>query len=199
MTGLEKILKAIQDEGELVAAKILEEANNQAQDIMTAAGLEAEKRSVQIEEKAVLEAGEIMNRSKSAAALQERKILLETKQQLINDTIAKARKSLAELPAAEYVDIILSMIKKYAHNRAGQIRFSAADKERLPADFDERVKIALSGLPSAELSVSEEAASLEGGFLLIYGDIEENCTFDALFAAEKDILQDKVHCVLFEE
>ena len=199
MTGLEKILKAIKDEAQLAADKILEEANNQAQAILASAKLEAEKKAAQIEEKAELEVRDILNRSESAAALQKRKSLLETKQQLISGTIAQARKSLTQLPATEYIDIILSMVKKYAHNQTGQIQFSAVDKEKLPADFDTRLKIALSDRPSAALTVSEKTAKLDGGFLLIYGDFEENCSFDAMFAAEKDNLQDKVHFLLFEE
>jgi V/A-type H+-transporting ATPase subunit E len=199
MTGLEKILKAINDEAQLVADKILEEANRQAQEILAAAKSEAEKKEAQITEKAELEVRDIMNRSESAAALQERKILLETKQQLISSTIAKARSSLAELPALEYIEIILSMVKKYAHDSAGQIQFSAADIRRLPADFNELLKNALSNRPLAELTVSEKTANLDGGFLLIYGDIEENCSFDALFSAEKDTLQDKVYSLLFAD
>ncbi len=199
MTGLEKILKAINDEASLAADKIVDEANQKAQEIRAAAKSEAEKKAAQIEEKAEIEVRDIMNRSESAAALQERKILLETKQQLITDMIIKARKSLAELPASEYIEIILNMVKKHAHNRPGQIRFSAVDKSRLPADFETRLKLVLSDRPSAELTISDSTANLDGGFLLIYGDIEENCSFDALFLAEKDSLQDKVHSLLFED
>lgn len=199
MTGLEKILKAINDEAQSAANQILEDADKQARAIMEAAKAEAEKQVAQIEEKAELDVRDIMNRSESAAALQRRKILLETKQQLINATIEKARRSLAELPESEYTDMVLSMVKRFAHNQTGQIQFSAADKKKLPADFDSRMKAALSNRPLAELTVSEIPANVDGGFLLIYGEIEENCSFDALFAAEKDTLQDKVHTLLFEE
>lgn len=199
MTGLEKILEAINDEAQSIADQILEDANNQAREVIEAAKLEAEKKAAQIEEKAELDVRDITNRSESAADLQKRKILLETKQQLINSTIAKARRSLAELSVSEYTDIILSMIKRFAHNQTGKIQFSSVDKNKLPADIDARIKIALSESPMAELSVSEIPANIDGGFLLIYGEIEENCSFDALFAAERDTLQDKVHSLLFEE
>ncbi len=205
MTGLEKILEAIHGDAQLVADRILEEAKQQAQEIMAAAESEAEKKAARIAEKAENDVRDIVSRSESAAALQERKILLETKQELISSIIVKARKSLEELPTSEYMEIILSMVKQYAHNQVGKIKFSARDKNRLPADFDTRLKLALSDRPFGELTVSEGSAKVDGGFLLIYEDeegnpsIEENCSFDALFAAKKDILQDKVNSFLFGE
>ena len=90
------------------------------------------------------------------------------------------------------------MAKKYSHNAAGKILFSAADRRRLPEDFDNKLKIALSEKPEAILTLSEDVTDLNGGFLLIYGDIEENCSFDALFFAAKETLQDKVNSLLFE-
>ena len=139
-----------------------------------------------------------ISRIESAAALQERKIILETKQQMISNIITKARESLANLSDSEFTEIILSMVKKYAHNKAGKILFSASDKNRLPMDFNDRMKAVLSEKSEARLSVSDEITDLDGGFLLVYGDIEENCFFDALFLAEKETLQDKVNSLLFE-
>ena len=39
--------------------------------------------------------------------------------------------------------------------------------------------------------------TLDGGFILIYGGIEENCTIRALFDARRETLQDQVHGLLF--
>ena len=65
-------------------------------------------------------------------------------------------------------------------------------------DFDERLRQVLSDKPSAVLKVSKETAAIFGGFLLVYGDIEENCSFDALFSAVRENLQDKVNSLLFD-
>ena len=42
-----------------------------------------------------------------------------------------------------------------------------------------------------------DAKEMSGGFILVYGGIEENCTIRALFDAERDELSDKVHGLLF--
>jgi V/A-type H+-transporting ATPase subunit E len=198
MTGLEKILKAIEDEAQAGADAVITEANKEAEVILTAARLEAEKKSSQIAEKSAADVKSVISRAESAAALQEKKILLNTKQQIISNIITKARNSLAVLPDSEYMDIILKMVKKYAHNKAGKILFSAADKNRLPKDFNAGLAAALSGKAGAVLTIADETADIDGGFLLVYGDIEENCSFDALFSAAKDTLQDKVNSLLFE-
>lgn len=47
------------------------------------------------------------------------------------------------------------------------------------------------------LTLMEEPKKIDGGFVLVYGGVEENCTFHALFAEKKDELSDKVHAMLF--
>ncbi|MDF2539964.1 MAG: hypothetical protein K0S76_2985 [Herbinix sp.] len=198
MTGLEKILKAIEADATAGADTVIAQAKREAEEILEAAKIEAEKKCNQIAEKSEADVKAIISRAESAATLQEKKIILDAKQQIISNIISNARNSLAKLPNSEYTDIILQMVKKYAHNKSGKLLFSAEDKIRLSADFDAKLKQALSDKPAASLTVSEETASMDGGFLLIYGDIEENCSFDAMFSAAKDTLQDKVNSLLFE-
>ena len=51
MTGLEKILKAIEDEAQAEADTVIAQANQQAEEILSAAKLEAESKVAQIAEK----------------------------------------------------------------------------------------------------------------------------------------------------
>ncbi len=143
MTGLDKILKAIEYDAQVNADAIIAGANKEAGEILAAAKLEAEKKTTQIAEKSVAEENDTISRAKSAAALQERKLILEAKQQIISNIITKARASLANLPDSEFTDIILSMVRKYAHNKAGKILFSEADKRRLHQDLNDRMKTVL--------------------------------------------------------
>ena len=43
----------------------------------------------------------------------------------------------------------------------------------------------------------DEPKKIDGGFVLVYGGVEENCTFRAMFAGKKDELADQVHTMLF--
>ncbi len=197
MTGLEKILNAIEADAKHAADIVLEQAKQEAEQIMAVAKAEADEKCAAIASKSDMDTKAVLSRAESAAALQEKKALLDAKQQMISDVILKARKSLDSLPDKEYTELILKMVGKFAHQKPGRIIFSAADKKRLPADIGNKITDALAGKNSAALTVSEENTEISGGFLLIYGDIEENCTFDALFAAAREDLQDKVNAFLY--
>ncbi|MGB4661918.1 MAG: V-type ATP synthase subunit E [Mobilitalea sp.] len=198
MTGLEKILKTIDDAALVNVNAVIIQAKVEADKIIADAKNEAAKKCAEIALKSDTDVKAVISRAESAAKLQEKKKILDAKQQIISNIITLARNSLAQLPDSEYESILLQMAKKNAHNKAGLIQFSKADKARLSVDFDTKLKSALSDKEGAALTVSDQEANIEGGFLLIYGDIEENCTFDALFASAKEELQDKVNSLLFE-
>ena len=198
MTGLEKILKTIQEEAQASADAIISQARGEADEILAAAKKAAELKAAQMAEKSDADVKDVISRAESAAVLLERKLLLDTKQNIISDMIGKARKHLSNLSDTEYTEIILSMVKKHSHNKAGKILFTEADRKRLTTDFPDKLKAVLSEKAGASLSIEEAILPFEGGFLLVYGDIEENCSFDALFAEERDNLQDKVSALLFE-
>lgn len=197
MTGLEKILSAIEADAKHAADIVLRQAEQEAEQILAAAKAEADMKCAEIAGKSDTARKAVLSRAESAAALQEKKTLLEAKQQIISSIIGEARKSLDQKPDQEYTNIILKMVSKYAHNKPGKILFSSADRKRLPSDLDVRIKEALKDKTGAALTVSDEEAGISGGFLLVYGDIEENCTFDALFASAREDLQDKINAYLY--
>jgi V/A-type H+-transporting ATPase subunit E len=198
MTGLDKILKAIEADARAGADAVIAQAEQEAQELLASAKKEAEAKCKKIAETSVAEVQAVLDRGESAAALQEKKLLLEAKQQIISNIVACARKRLKEYTNPEYTNVILSMIGKYAHNKQGKILFSAADRMRLTDDFEDKLIQALNGKSGASLSISREEPSFEGGFLLVYGDVEENCSFDALFADGKDSLLDRVNSLVFD-
>ena len=66
----------------------------------------------------------------------------------------------------------------------------------LPKGFEDTLNQALAE-KGGRLTVSGQAAAIDGGFILSYGGIEENCSFEALFDSAKETLQDKVQELLF--
>lgn len=197
MTGLEKIQKAIADASLSAAESVIAQAETEAQKIVEEAKKEAEIKCSEIALQSENDVKAIYSRAESSASLLERKIILDTKQQLINEVIQKAKNYLTDLTDEEYLDIILRLIKKNAHSKPGKIKISKEDRKRLPKNFDTLLNNALSDKEGAALTVSDEDADIKGGFILTYGDIEENCTFDALFNAAREELQDKVYQLLF--
>lgn len=195
MTGLEKIIKQIEDDAAASAAAVLEDAENQAFQIRQDAKVQGAVQGEETINRAKDEAKAMQERTASAAALQKRKSILAAKQQIIGETMERALQAAVELPPEEYFSNILKMVKKYALPQDGEILFNQKDLQRLPGDFAARLeKTAPTG---AKLTLSKETRNIDGGFVLTYGGIEQNCSFSALFDAAKEGLQDEIHALLF--
>lgn len=193
MTGLEKIVQQIQSEAQQAADAVIAQANAEAAEIANKAQEEGKAQIALVEAQSKTDVANALSAAKSAAALQVRRAVLEAKQEMIGKVIDNAQKSIYQLPDDEYFALILKMVKKFALPERGEILFSASDLKRLPADFSARITEAA----PAGLTVSSETRKIDGGFVLIYGGVEENCSFDALFYAARESLQDKVQELLF--
>ena len=62
----------------------------------------------------------------------------------------------------------------------------------------DKAKAGLAALPAGcSLTLGKTPRAMDGGFILVYGGVEENCSFSALFASRKEALQDSVQKILF--
>lgn len=199
MSSLEKILKHIEDNANNNSREIITKANAEADKIIKDAQVQANEIYTQKIEQSKSEAKAFISFEESSSALKKKQIILDTKQQIIKDLINKAKNNLINLPEKEYFDDILKMVKKYCMGKSGQIIFSKNDKNRLPENFDESLNETISDKNGASLEISDESRAIDGGFILNYGDIEQNCSFDALFADKYDLLQDEVYKLLFDK
>ena len=92
--------------------------------------------------------------------------------------------------------MIRKMLEKFVLSDSGEIYFSAADLKRLPDGFEKEIT-AIAQKKGGSLTLKKEGREIENGFILVYGGIEGNCTFRALFNTQRDALQDKIHQELF--
>jgi V/A-type H+-transporting ATPase subunit E len=196
MTGLEKMVERILEEARTAAREKIEEANSQAAVILE----DGEKETTRLcgaaaeKTKAALAASE--ERSQSAIDLMRRTEFLKTKQELIRETLDKACETFCSVEGEEYYRVMEDMAGKFVRPEAGVMLLSPGDYEKAPADFAERIE-ALAKKAGGSLRLEKAQVSLDKGFILSYGGIEENCSFKALFADKKDELQDQVSGLLF--
>lgn len=73
---------------------------------------------------------------------------------------------------------------------------SERDINRMPADFKEKIKKTAEQM-GGQMTISSDRESVNNGFILAYGDIEENCQIKALFDADIDRLKDIANQQLF--
>lgn len=197
MTGLEKIIEHIQLENKKACDEILSKANAQADEILKESENLAQKRYDEIIEKANADCDMLLQRSNSAAALSAKRNILLAKQQLVNECLQKALFAMKNMSDEEYFASLSVLIEKYSYDgQSGKLMLCEADCAKLPQGFLENINLKLAQ-KGASLVMCEEYGNFDKGFVLKYGDIEENCVFENLFDAYSDTLKDIAGSVLF--
>lgn len=186
MTGLDKIIDKINEDSKNSVESIENSARCEAEKIISEAEAEAENKASAILDAARASAQLISERAASSADIEVKRRVLAKKQEIISDVIEKAKGKLKNLGDDEYFEIIASLLEKYKTGGSGMLIMSEKDKARLPEGFDFK-----------GLSLSETGGEFDGGFVLVYGNIEINCTFDALFEGAYDELSDTVNKIMF--
>lgn len=196
MAGLDKIISQIKEESGEATAQILASAREEAKQILAQARRDAEAECADIERRSGQAVASILERGRSAADLKKRGSVLARKQQLIGTTIARAKAELKGMDGDDYFEMILKLAVKSAQAGKGELLFSEKDLARVPEGFEDKLNAVLKE-KGAALHISSATRDIDGGFVLTYGGIEENCSIDALFDSAHEALQDKVQEILF--
>ena len=196
MAGLDKIIEQILADAQNQVSDIREAARNEADQILADAKNVCETMTLEASEKE--KELERLNESRiQSSAEQQRKIaILRAKQEMIREVLDEAYQVLKNQDVNSYFETIKKLIQTYAFPENGEIYFSKEDLERMPVGFEASILEAASKA-GGSLKLMKESKPIEDGFILVYGGIEENCTFRALIDAKKDELQDTVNQILF--
>ena len=196
MTGLEKMKNQILDEAKSLAEAKVSDAENQAQEILEAAKAEAAKTAAGISQKSEADVANYTERIASSIDLQRRTRVLSAKQEVIAEVLNKAYEKLKAMETADYFAMMMKILDKYVLAQAGEIYFSQADVNRMPAACRAEIE-KIAKAKGGSLKICSQEKGIEGGFVLAYGGIEENCTLRAMFDAKRDELSDEAHRLLF--
>lgn len=220
MNNLDKIIGKInaqaQSEADAVfaagaakAAQIMEEGEHRASDTVTRAEKKAQRDSLAVVERAY-----------STADMKKREIILGTKVGLIGKAFSDAERKLLELDdkaycafvghllcdaVSERVETVEKLRREYGDEEEYSLDFEALfnekDKRERAAGIIKTAKAYLKKLSpemgNTEIRVCEETANIAGGLILRYGDIETNCSVEAVIAGARETLEPKVASILF--
>lgn len=196
MTGLDKMISQILEEAQSLAKEKEAKAAAKADAIREEAKAETAKQTEEIAQKAQKDLQDYQNRLQSAEEQKRRTALLAAKQEIISEVIDTAYQRFCSMETEDYFDTVRALLRKYVLPQKGEILFSEKDLERMPENFPKELD-RIAKEKGGSLTVSKETRCMEGGFVLLYDGIEENCSFRAIFDAKRDELQDRVHKVLF--
>lgn len=193
MSGIDRIIQQIETDTSQYCESVTSQAQKKADAIIIAANKEAEQIAADGRDKTAARVADIKKRGDSAAELEEKRVMLYTKQQIISTMLGDGLQAAKNLPEDEYFALIINMVAKYSLPDEGVIFFSEKDNHRLPAGFINELNQAAKG----GIVLSPDFALIDAGFILKYGGIEQNCSFDAIFAGESENLSDKAGRLLF--
>ena len=196
MSGLDKMKSRILEEADHSAKEIMDKANAQAEALVKAAEEEAKAEAVKISEKAKRDADDYAKRVESSVDMRRKQAYLAAKQEVISHVLQSAYDTVMNLDVKEYFDMLEKLLEKYVLPEEGVICFSDQDLKRMPEGFSGKIKT-IAANKGGSLTLSNEARDIDGGFLLVYGGIEENCTIKAVFDAKREELSDQVNRLLF--
>ena len=196
MTGLEKIIEKIELDSAKKCGDIIAAAKKHAEEIAKHADAEGESFTADSDETARHQSREIVQKAHSGAAQKAKQVILNARVEAINETLASAANALTQMPDEEYFSSLIALAVKNAAQDQGEMRLSLSDLNRLPPEFETDLNNALKS-KEITLRISEKPAAIGHGFILVYGDVEINCTFDALLEESRDELKEIICGIIF--
>lgn len=196
MANIDKIIKEILDEAEKTAEEKTAAARAEASGIISNAEAECRKLEAEFAARAEQAKKSASERARSSAQLKKRQMILNARQEIISDILDKAYNSIFALDEKAYFRMLEKMLRKFSLAKDGEIYFSRSDLERMPAGFEDIISDAAKE-NGGSLRLSKESRAIDGGFILVYGGIEENCSIKAIFHTQREYLADKVQKILF--
>ena len=196
MTGLDKIVHQILAEADDSSKKRTQEARAEVAKIAAEAQEKADALKESILKESEEEVAKYQERITSSVDLNRRTAILEAKQNIIAEVLQKSYDRFCGVSDSKYFEILEKMLHKFALAKEGKIYFSSKDLVRMSENFAKEVEN-IAKIKGGKLEIAREAKETDGGFILVYGGIEENCSFKALFESNRAELQDQVYQILF--
>lgn len=227
MEGIEKITAKIVQDAQAEIARMNQETDEKVRSIAEAAQAQADKETADTLARGQRAAQERLERLKSAAKMEQRKLELAARQEMLAQAFDLALEKLCSLPEEEYVQLLTRLVLEASTTGREQLVFSPQDRARVGkqvvvAANEAMVKNVAPELPDAitdtkvgaflgkvvnsttamvtgtgMLTLSEETRPMKGGFVLVDGDVEVNCAFETLVRLQREKLEKEVDQVLF--
>jgi len=186
--SIEKITARILQEAKAEAEAVLKRAEEEAAAAVAAAQAQADKIAADMEAKAESDAAVLIERRKSVAELEARKMRLAAKQEVIDESFAQAYESLMNLPEENYVPFLKKQLEEF---EKGEVIISKEDYEMHAETFTKL----LEGTP---FTLSKETSTdFRRGFILKDGDVYINSSMKSLMHGEKTHIVGDLAKILF--
>ncbi len=197
MSGIENIISKIKSDSEIAVNETTARAEKQASEIREKLVAEAKAEAEKIISGAEEKAENITKLSESRCEKLKKQCILTAKVNLINQTVSDALTEIENTADESYFDFLLKILASNIQSGECTMYLNEKDAKRVTPDFEEKAK-KIAADKNAVLSISADSSDIKNGFYLKYGDIDINCTLDALAQSKKEELFETVNNILFQ-
>ena len=176
------------------AAKTLSEANERGQAIERDSDRRIEEERLRILKRAKAEGEAERSNMLRMAQLDEKKLDLAMKRQVLDETFDTVVRGMALLPDDRARDYLEGLLLEAAEGEC-RILVRQSDAHLFDEAFLARVNAKLRG---AHVTLSDERRHIPGGFILEKDGVEINCAYDAVVRQMRDALEADAARALFE-
>ena len=228
MNGIEKITEKIRQDAEAEVQALMAQTEEKLTAIRTQTEAQAQAEREAILSRGRKAADERLERLESAAQMEQRKLVLAAKQEVVGEAFEKAVEHLCTLPDEELVKLLTALAVEASSTGREALIFSVKDRARIGkqvviAANELLVKKAAPGLPdnyadnkvgaflgkvvnttaavvtgTGQMTLSEQTRPMRGGFIMADDNVEVNCTFETLVRLQREQLERDVANVLFK-
>ena len=188
-SGLDNIVKSIARESEEKVQRLWDDFN-----LKKKASLSSVKSFIEsFEEENFRSVLKNMQRQdekvKSLAAMKFRDGILKAKIKIAEEVLESAKKFISDLPDEEYFSVVLKICSgHFSKEKNAELVFSKKDFSRFSDDLKEKfISEALKSGMKLTIICCEADKNFSGAVLRL-GNVEENCTFDAIFDERREEL-----------
>ena len=199
MNGIDKILAHIKSQSDAECEVIERTANEECERIRAEYSKMEQDEYWKLVNAGTKDAERRLERLNSLAALESKKQVLMTQQEMVAEAFEQAADAILKLPEREYINFLAKQVYAASLTGSETIMLSSADRDRIGKDVLSAANAALSGEgKAANLTLSDQSADIRGGVIISGGDIEVNCSVDALVTEFRNDLAPAVASVLFD-
>lgn len=199
MKGIEKITAHIEADAKAEAQEILAAADARVTEIEAANSQKAQDEYWTRVRSGVKECEDRVQRMKRLAAMESKKSILATKQEMVAKAFDMAREKIIGLPAPGYTEFLAGLASESAATGEEEVLFNERDKNGCGADVIKAAnrKLSEKGV-KAGLKMSGETRDICGGLILRQGGIEVNCSVETLVELCRSEMSSQLAEVMFQ-
>ena len=181
MKGIEKITAHIEADANAEAQTILDAADARVKEIEASYNQKAQDEYWTLIRAGVKDCEDRVQRMQRLAAMEAKKSILATKQEMVAKAFDMAQEKIVNLPADQYTAFLARLASESAATGEEEIIFNERDKQGCGEAVVKAANAMLAEKGAkAALRMSAETRDICGGLILRQGGIEVNCTVETL-------------------